>query len=71
MNRREADKLWDEVEANHRKLDGCQGPHDFAQVDPGPSKLGATYRCQKCGGTVGHLHKLWYEIGLRHGRAHP
>lgn len=56
--------MWDEVKANHAKLDGC-ARHDFGSVDD--RKLGARYTCRACGGWTDATAVMWYERGLNHG----
>ncbi len=66
----EALALWAEVKANHAKLNGCAGPHDFVDSQPrvtDPLK----YVCKLCGGGVDHHAFLWYQRGLAHGRKDP
>jgi len=69
VNFEEAKKLWEEAGANIDKLDACQGPHDFVQIDQGMPALGRRYRCKKCLGIVPAVNRHWYERGLAHGKA--
>jgi hypothetical protein len=64
----DAKKLWDNVKANGRALDNCEGPHRFEPTVP-TVKLGRVYRCAKCGGEADSIAVRWYEMGLRHGAA--
>lgn len=56
--------IWDEVKANHAKLDGCVR-HDFGTADD--RKLGARYACRACGGWADASAVTWYSRGLEHG----
>ncbi len=65
IKREESLRIFEQVKANRRALDACDGPHDFAGVDEG--RPGRDYRCKKCNGKVDvHAH-YWYEQGLKHG----
>ena len=66
--------MWNEVKANHKRLNECQGPHDFVGVE---SELRYTlkdgsvygrYVCKKCNGKVFPNDKIWYERGIEHGK---
>lgn len=58
------------MQANHKALETCVGPHDF--VDQTPEKqIGKKWRCKACGGTLDGVERHWYEQGLKHGRAAP
>lgn len=66
-------KLWEEMQANQRRLDECVGPHDFRPATPKNSAFGVagttdTYICTKCQGTLNHYALHWYERGLQHAR---
>lgn len=66
----EALALWAKVKANHAKLNGCAGPHEFVDSQPrvtDPLK----YVCKLCGGGVDHHAWLWYTNGLRDARKEP
>jgi len=53
-------------EERDRRLEECEGPHDF-QCDRSLIPLHLQkYICSKCGGWVGHTEKVWYERGLEH-----
>lgn len=59
-------EVWEEVKANHAKLDACKGPHTFEPIDS-TKKIGCRYRCALCGGEVDSINKSWYAKGLEHG----
>jgi hypothetical protein len=60
-------KIWDAVQANWKALNECRGPHDFYAIAP-ERKLGGRFRCSLCLGEIDKVNKLWYEMGLKHGR---
>jgi len=62
------DRLWEQAQANGRKLDACAGPHEFVDLTP-ERKLGKSYRCAKCGGEADGSAVHWYRRGLRHAGA--
>jgi hypothetical protein len=59
--------IWKEVKANHKLLDECEGPHDFAEIEK-ERRFPMQFRCSKCGGTVDGTAYSWYQHGLEHGR---
>jgi hypothetical protein len=59
-------KIWEEVKANHAKLEQCKG-HDFSRPYKQRGELVTDWMCSKCGGHVDTSHKRWYELGLKHG----
>ena len=56
--------LWEEVKANHGRLNSC-ARHDFP--DPIPGELSARYECRNCRGWVDGSAVHWYRLGLQHG----
>ena len=68
MDKETVQQIWKDVKANHKKLDGCKGPHDFRPLPIEGKTLIRDYLCSKCGGKLEAIHKLWYERGLEHGR---
>ena len=73
------DEIFEQVKANRAKLDACAGPHAFLLCIPRGSccpvatptpqqRFGAKWRCTKCGGDVDGVYKIWYELGLKHGK---
>lgn len=63
---KEVDKVWEEVKANHAKLDGCP-IHEFELLLP-TQPLRHRYRCKRCGGEIkGDAHH-WYERGVADGK---
>lgn len=67
LGREEAAKIFEEVKANHARLDACAGPHDFVPHEHSGS-LAVNWRCTKCQGILASVSKYWYEDGLKHGR---
>lgn len=68
FTKEEAKKIFEEVQANHKRLDECAGPHDFQ--DDLSSRVGTLVRrqkCSKCGGSIDALDSIWYRRGLEHG----
>lgn len=65
----ETKKIWDDVQANHKKLKECQRPHEFVPEDQ--KKLFTKYVCKKCGGLVDGVNARYYNDGLRDGRKTP
>lgn len=59
-------ELWEEVKANHARLDACPR-HDFP--DPEPGSLGKRYECRNCRGWTDASAVRWYRDGLKHGGA--
>jgi hypothetical protein len=56
--------IWEEVKANHARLDSCPGPHKFP---PFRAKLNDRYVCETCNGAIDSVNRIWYERGLQHG----
>ena len=62
--------------ANQKRLDECDGPHNFLRCGNGPSPHYATKtpllvglaRCTLCGGRVDESHWHMYDLGLAHGQ---
>ena len=68
MTPAEAKALWEKVQANHRTLASCAGPHDFSD-DLSPARtIGKRWRCTRCGGEVDGVARSHYQDGLKHGR---
>lgn len=67
-NRPRADmvSLWEEVKANHAKLQDCQR-HDFVWP-AGTVPMNAKVICRACTGWVSPSDARWYELGLAHAR---
>ena len=63
-------EVWEEVKANHAKLDACDGPHVFEPIDA-KKVVGRRYRCGLCKGEVDAINRSWYEKGLEHARREP
>jgi hypothetical protein len=63
-------QLWEEVKANHARLEACPG-HRFEPiewVDTG-KEIPRKHRCAVCGGWADSIAVIWYERGVAHGRA--
>ena len=60
-------EVWEEVKANHARLDSCIGPHEFTPIDP-DKVVGRRYVCGLCKGEVDSIDRSWYEKGLEHAR---
>lgn len=58
--------LWDEVKANHQRLESCKR-HDFPTTETG--RLGLRYTCRVCGGWADGHSIVWYLRGVAHGEA--
>ncbi len=59
--------IWDGVQENHARIDGCAGPHAFEKIDPA-RVIGSKWRCTLCGGLVDGAYKVAYEQGREHER---
>lgn len=59
-------KIWNDAVRNAKKLEKCEGPHDFTDVEVTSGQV--FYRCTKCAGRVSAVARLWYQNGLKHGR---
>ena len=57
-------KLWEELEANDKRLLACATPHDFRA----PLNTSGRWKCFKCGGEATTSAVLWYRRGLAHAR---
>jgi hypothetical protein len=68
MDRDDMMKLWAEVQANYKRLEGCVGPHDFVSTTPKEVvRTHERYACLKCKGEVdSHTHHL-YKLRMKHG----
>jgi hypothetical protein len=53
--------IFAEVQANHKRLESCVGPHDFI-------KDGKKFVCLKCNGSIDFVAHSWYQKGLSHGK---
>lgn len=63
LTREDAQKILREVQANHARLKGCSGPHEFRPRDGDRHHL----VCTRCGGEVMFHEAHWYQLGLEHG----
>jgi len=59
--------IWEEVQRNRKKLDGCDGPHQFKPIQIEDRQIARDYRCTKCGGKLDAMNTIWYNKGLEHG----
>ena len=62
-------EIWEEVKANQKLMEGCEGPHDFFAMSTTGGMMRTQFRCVKCGGVVNGAYRRAYEEGLAHGRA--
>ena len=68
ITKEEAQRIFEQVKANSKTLEGCAGPHDFSKEhEKYAHGLVRSWACRKCGGTVDNIAKLWYERGLKDG----
>lgn len=66
LSKEETGKIFENVKANFKRLDECNGPHDFEKVG---EDFRAIYRCRKCNGEISQRDYKWYAKGLEHGKA--
>jgi hypothetical protein len=59
-------EIFAEVQANHKRLDSCIGPHDFKVISSSNS-MQQKYQCTKCQGILDFVSHSWYVKGLMHG----
>lgn len=64
MSKEKAQRLWDQVRANHARLESC-GNHGFVPID-GTSGMRARYRCMRCLGEVDSTAYRWFTCGRQH-----
>lgn len=67
MDKKDVLEILDQVRANHRKLNACEGPHEFVIDNPEEQLLRQRYRCTRCGGHIECRLYFWYKRGLEHG----
>jgi hypothetical protein len=61
-------EIFAEVQANHKRLDSCIGPHEFNPIeDDNSNSLTKKYLCTRCEGIVDFIAFSWYTKGLKHG----
>jgi len=65
LSKETVQEIWEETQANHRRLQECKGPHDFQPVTDG--HFSKAFRCSLCGGEVSATNASWYIRGLKHG----
>lgn len=65
-SKQELQKIAEEVQANHRKLNACQY-HNFELLPEGQHNLSSRhkYRCVNCGGVIDGVAYGWHEIGRK------
>jgi hypothetical protein len=61
-SKEQVQKMWQETQENAKKLNECQGPHDFKPIE------GRKYRCTHCTGEISTIHYYWYYQGIRHSK---
>jgi hypothetical protein len=68
----QARAAWARAVENSKALDACPGPHDFAPLtDPLKRFIGGKWKCRTCGGEIDSVARIFYQQGLKHGRAPP
>jgi hypothetical protein len=67
ITKAESKAIWEQVKANHARLETCVGPHDFQDITP-DKPLAKRYRCSKCNGEAEGTNVHWYERGLKHAQ---
>jgi hypothetical protein len=60
-------EIFAEVQANHKRLDSCIGPHEFNPIEDSSNALTKKYLCTRCKGIVDFIAYSWYSKGLKHG----
>jgi len=65
LRKEEIVKVFEKVKANSKRLDECEGPHEFEKQG---KDIRAKYRCGKCGGELDNIKYYWYMKGLEHGK---
>lgn len=74
----EMDTIFQEVKANQALLAACPR-HDFSIVldqrtkqpienPTSMQRFGARFKCVACGGVVDGPARIWYDLGLKHGK---
>ena len=64
LGKNEIRKIWEDVKANHARLDGCER-HEFVDIHE-IGKGSAKYLCIRCGGTIDAIAHAWYQRGIQH-----
>lgn len=67
LPRAELLRIWEDVQANHKRLEACAGPHDFQPVIDPKLKLPRDYTCALCNGRISATDHFWYARGIAHG----
>lgn len=65
MNKEEARKIFEQVQANTKRLDACPKPHDFVDDPEDVRKVWKRKVCTNCGGKVDCIAAHWYERGMK------
>ncbi len=71
ITREDSRRIWEEVKANHAKLDGCAA-HEFRPVPKYPNKPEhplKDFQCLRCGGRIDAIAHGWYQRGLEHAKS--
>jgi len=59
-------EIWKKVKENRKRLDSCEGIHNFTNDKDG--KIVPRYStCTKCKGELDPIHVNWYIKGVEHG----
>ena len=61
-------EIANQIMENRKKLDLCEGPHDFQHTDKERRPPLGHWTCSKCGGWQDYIQVAWYQKGLEHGR---
>lgn len=61
-------EIWEQVKENRRKLDACDGPHEFDEQTGSVLSSRKTFVCRKCGGALRASEYNWYQKGLEDGK---
>lgn len=66
LSKDEMHKIWQEVKANHAKLNECDY-HEFVLVpgDNSPILTKRKYVCTHCGGVIDGMAHKWHEQGRK------
>lgn len=62
ITKTDVSQIWEEVKANHAKLDACP-MHEFDAVPKPLHTLLKDYFCKHCGGKIDSIAHTWYQRG--------